>query len=135
MSQPAMEGPSFLTVLPAELRNEIYGWLLKRDEPIIYIGRREAEEPRFMPKFLENDEEVSQCTEEEAVALRTPSHDIGPSVAVLRTCRQMYHEAVGILYGANSFLVSSSLVTHNLHMDQFWTAQWFLRSLGTQLVL
>jgi hypothetical protein len=55
MSQPAMEGPSFLTVLPAELRNEIYGWLLKRDEPIIYIGRREAEEPRFMPKFLEND--------------------------------------------------------------------------------
>jgi hypothetical protein len=31
--------PSFLTTLPAKLRNEVYKWLFHRDEPIIYTGK------------------------------------------------------------------------------------------------
>jgi hypothetical protein len=125
VSQPATEGPSFLTVLPAELRNEVYGSLLKRDEPIIYIGSRTADEPDFVSGLSdsEDDQDASELTEEETAILCAPTHDVGPSVALLLTCRQVYHEAVGILYGANDFLISSNLTTHNTYMDQFKTAQ------------
>jgi hypothetical protein len=54
---------------------------------------------------------------------------------MLRKSRQIYHESIGILYSANDFLISSSLVTHNVCMYQFETAETILCRLGGQLGL
>jgi len=136
LSCPAMViEPSFLTSLPAEIRNEIYGWLFKRNDPIIYIGHGGACELDFVRSISDDDEETLQYTEAELVVLSQPSHDIGPASAMLRTCLQIYREAVGILYSANVFHISSSLTHHNTDMDQFTIAEKFLDGLGSQLYL
>jgi hypothetical protein len=125
---------SFLTALPAEMRNEVYKWLFARDDPIIYTGPgRRNTEPEFVPDFDENEEEIPPFTPEEGVVLRRPSHDLGPSVAMLRACRQIFHEAVGVLYSGNKIIVSASLNKHNEYMEQFGLARQFLFSIGTQV--
>ena len=112
--------PYFLTSLPAEIRNEIYGWLFERNDPIIYIGHGGACELDFVRSISDDDEETPQYTEAELVVLSQPSHDIGPGSAMLRTCLQIYREAVGILYSVNAFLISSSLVLHTTALT--WTS-------------
>ncbi|KAH4042116.1 hypothetical protein HBI23_030210 [Parastagonospora nodorum] len=94
--------PSFLTTLPAELRNNVYKWLFARDDPIIYTGPgRRDREPDFFPKFNDNYDEMPSFIPEEEIVMRKPSHDLGPNVAMLCTCRQIFHEAVGVLYSGN----------------------------------
>jgi hypothetical protein len=139
------ESPSFLTTLPPEIRNEVYRWLLVREEPIIYDGchsDREREpsiyrDYRFDQGYDYDEIEAKSLplSEEELRSLREPSHDIGSCVPFLRSCRQIYFEAVGILYSANSFLISANLHQHNEKMNQISTAADFLVSLGTQLDL
>jgi hypothetical protein len=136
-SQPSnQDSPSFLTTLPPEIRNEVYKWLLVREEPIIYDGCRSDRErgPCFDFDYSESDD-GRELTEEELSTIRKPSHDIGPCLPLLRSCRQIYFEAVGILYGANSFLVSANPYQHNKTMTQIYTAANFLTSLGSQLHL
>ncbi|KAH5328892.1 hypothetical protein HBI82_026590 [Parastagonospora nodorum] len=126
--------PSFLTTLPAELRNNVYIWLFARDDPTIYTGPgRRDREPDFFSKFNDNYDEMPSFTPEEGVCLRRPSHDLGPSVAMLRTCRQIFHEAVGVLYSGNKIIVSVNLNNHNLFMRQFDDAREFLYSIGMQV--
>jgi hypothetical protein len=70
---------------------------------------------------------------EEEIVLRKPSHDLDPNVAMLRTCRQTFHEAVGVLYSGNQIIVSANLDTHNECMRQFHDACDFLYDIGTQV--
>jgi hypothetical protein len=65
----------------------------------------------------------------------SPSHDIAPGINMLRTCRQVYHEAVGILYSSNSFTISMDLHRHNRTMQQLDTAADFVHRLGSQAAL
>ena len=69
-------------------------------------------------------------------------HYYSLGLGLLLSCRQLYHEAVGILYGDNIFIVSRVLSRHN-HDDliqgnsanayhQFNYAPLWLRKLGTQ---
>lgn len=67
------------------------------------------------------------------MVLRKPSHDLGPSIAMLFTCRQIFHEAVGVLYAGNKIIVSANLNTHNEYMSQFHDARDFLYRIGTQV--
>jgi hypothetical protein len=134
--------PSFLTTLPAELRNEVYKWLFHRDEPIIYTGSWiQQREPEFVERYLDSDDEddsnstEDKPTHEELALLRKPPHDIGPVVGVLRTCRQVYHEAVGVLYSSNSFTISADLHRHNSTMKQIYRAAQFIDWLGSQTAL
>jgi hypothetical protein len=145
VSQPAdQDCPSLLTTLPPEIRNEVYRWLLVREEPIIYDGCRSdrEREPSFdrdyqFDRYYDYDEMESsrELSQEELTILRQPSHDIGSCVPLLRSCRQIYFEAVGILYSANSFLISANPYQHNEQMTQIFTAAEFLMSLGSQLYL
>jgi hypothetical protein len=145
VSQPAdQDCPSLLTTLPPEIRNEVYRWLLVREEPIIYDGCRSdrEREPSFdrdyqFDRYYDYDEMESsrELSQEELTILRQPSHDIGSCVPLLRSCRQIYFEAVGILYSANSFLISANPYQHNEQMTQISTAAEFLMSLGSQLDL
>jgi hypothetical protein len=131
-SQPATRvGPSFLTTLPSEIRNEVYKWLFERNEPIIYDGcRSEYERLHMRDNFVH-----PALSYEELMISQKPSHDLGPGISLLRSCRQVYFKVVGILHGANSFLVSANLFQHNIQMTQFRTAAEFLTSLGSQLDL
>ena len=82
----APDVPSLLTIAP-ELRNQIYEYLLVEPCPIT----------------IENAEDISnQIARIKRTRIRKTS-DFSGSSAILRTCRQVYHEAVGILYSRNSF--------------------------------
>ncbi|KAI4957950.1 hypothetical protein J4E86_005090 [Alternaria arbusti] len=82
----APDVPSLLTIAP-ELRNQIYEYLLVDPNPIT----------------IENAEDISnQIARIKRTRIRKTSNFSGSS-AILRTCRQVYHEAVGILYSRNSF--------------------------------
>ena len=92
-----------------------------RDEPIIYTGKGVPSEPEFESDF--SDEENMTAQELEVAKMKrsklkeqlcVPTPDIGPSVAFLRSCRQLYHEAVGVLYSDNTILISVDLHCHKL---------------------
>jgi hypothetical protein len=62
------------------------------------------------------DEEQDELDEELFVV-----HDVHLSVALLRTCRQIYAEAASILYGKNIFKFSVSAHRHNGNFRQMRT--------------
>ena len=72
---------SLLTIAP-ELRNQIYEYLLVDPNPI----------------------KIESAEDRRTKNTRTKkTSDFSGSSAILRTCRQVYHETVGILYGRNAF--------------------------------
>ena len=83
--------PSLLTIAP-ELRNQIYEYLLVESCPIT----------------IQNTTVDYTKTK----AAKGISTSIG-SPTVIRTCRQIYHEAVGLLYSRNAFRFG-----YNLHFDE-----------------
>ena len=88
----APDVPSLLTIAP-ELRNQIYEYLLVDPNPITI--------------------EITTVEDIETKVTKGTSTSIGSS-AILRTCRQIYHEAVGLLYSRNAFRFQ-----HNIHDDFF----------------
>lgn len=72
-------GAASLLGVPSELRNQIYEYLLV-DPQSVTIGAE-----------LHGDDTVSTVS------------DFAGSSAIIHTCRQIYHEALGILYGQNVF--------------------------------
>ena len=119
------------------MRNEVYKWLLERDHPIIYTGNWKRDRGDEFPEdFLsENEGDDEEPTAKENDQFRRPPHAIGPCVAMLRTCRQIYHEAVGVLYRSNTILVSAEPQRHKKTMSQIKTAERLMHLLGSQLVL
>jgi hypothetical protein len=117
--------PSFLTILPPELRKRIYELLFKRDEPVLlHDGEayRDKLRGKLRPDAQENDErfwrpdqgdeddEEEDYWEELEIDVEPHvkdddfHHSFGEGIGLLLSCRQIYHEAAGILYGHNTFL-------------------------------
>ncbi|KAI4680404.1 uncharacterized protein J4E84_008052 [Alternaria hordeiaustralica] len=88
----APDVPSLLTIAP-ELRNQIYEYLLVEPCPITI--------------------EITTVEYTKTKVTKGTSTSIGSS-AILRTCRQIYHEAVGLLYSRNAFRFQ-----HNIQDDLF----------------
>ena len=88
---------SFLTTLPPEIRNPIYEYVFKRDEPVL---------PRDDHVFLENFRYESSIDCRQRIVDKGFRHGLSGCVGLLLSCRQVYHEAVGILYGQNHFMFS-----------------------------
>lgn len=80
--------PSPLLTIAPELRNQIYEYLLVDYHPIT-VKNASYRSTRKIGNF-------------------------GGSPAVLRTCRQIYHETVGLLYSKNTFRFE-----YNIHHDMF----------------
>jgi hypothetical protein len=98
---------SFLTTFPPEIRNVIYEFLYKRNDPVL------------LTKFLlHNDDDSS-------VEFR---HGFGAALLFLLSCRQVYHEAIGIFYGNNTWMFTrpvntiepetGALLSNSLFLDQ-----------------
>ncbi|KAI4610646.1 hypothetical protein J4E83_008260 [Alternaria metachromatica] len=88
----APDVPSLLTIAP-ELRNQIYEYLLVEPCPITF--------------------EIAKVDVRKTKVTKGTSTSIG-SPAILHTCRQIYHEAVGLLYSRNAFRFQ-----HSIHDDFF----------------
>lgn len=77
---------SFLTLLP-ENPNRIYELLLQSTGQMLIQHPKDTADEAHTEEFLDTAE-------------------IKKGVAILRTCRQVFHEAAGILYGQNTFHVA-----------------------------
>lgn len=117
--------------LPAELRNRIYALLFVRSTPIFMHNRDEflpARRPSsayhdtaivptaavapYTDEFFNNAYETERHVLGNAVEFK---HHLGAGIAILRTNRQINHEAAGTLYSHNSFHFTR--ITCGLHLD------------------
>jgi hypothetical protein len=109
--------PSLLTTLPPELRNHIYERLFVSDKPIEVtsvhsytschsdssddpddaIDQLNAISMHYFPRWLEESRILRQNKRRRYMLFRR--------IAILGTCRQIYHEASGIMYGQNHFTI------------------------------
>jgi hypothetical protein len=133
-SQPAdPDAPSFLTTLPAEIRNAIYKILFTRAGPIEIYDKADQRE---YPSWIENSDFFDEEAELEAASyMRRKTHDFDQGINLLRTCRQVYWEAIGALYSGNSFCVTVAEHRHNVELDQILTAADFIQSIGNHILL
>jgi hypothetical protein len=112
--------PSFLD-RSAEIRNAVYEILFKRDEPVLlhnakaYHARPQKEKQGLegvvydLASLKSFDEEY----EREIGQDRDFIHDFQLVTPFLLTCRQVYSETVGYLYGQNTFVFSRPLYRHD----------------------
>jgi len=126
------------TSLPLEVRNEIYEYLFHKPtcEPPQHhqISAERTEKdglgdvpdaterlaanvvqeyvPRQIPQALAASEGLREVREDEFIANLLPYRSLSGSSAILRTCRQLYHEAVPFLYANKVF------ERHSLQMSQ-----------------
>ena len=148
------EKASFLTKLPAEMRNIIYELLFKKDEPVL-LHNTKAFHPKE-PTQLEwpHAEDYSrhkriyfETYEEDAGLDEEFSHNFCDGINLLLTCRQLHNEASGVLYSQNTFIISRVLGRHDFtdrygplqydnleYFPPMYAARW-LSSLGSQVGL
>ena len=138
-SQPQdPDAPSFLTTLPPELRNTIYESTYLQDKPIVIVDALEytrwpAWECGEGDEYDSNDDGFGPLDQDKELQLT--AYNYSYPVELLRTCRQVYHEASGTLYRANSFLVSVADHRHNGGCRQLLTATRWLEGLGSHYQL
>jgi hypothetical protein len=137
--------PSFLTTLPPEIRNHIYELLLKRDEPVLLHDGKAYRESLYekLREDAQEEDEKEYCEEpefdvEQYVKDDEFHHGFGESIGLLLSCRQIYHEAAGILFGHNTFLFSRVLDMddrRSVFYNQCRSAATWLERIGSQFAL
>jgi hypothetical protein len=100
---------SILTKLPPEIRNMIYEFLFVQEEPVEII-------PGYSRPI--------------AGSSRATRLSLARGVVFLRTCRQIYHEAVGILYSRNRFAMLSRDRYRRFFED--WFFETWSRTIASQ---
>ncbi|KAF7323403.1 hypothetical protein HMN09_00121200 [Mycena chlorophos] len=94
----------FLSLLPFELRDIIYFFVLGNKHILLYGSIPSA---RRNTNTAQKNPDVWSCCFTEPVAGPQQTTEAHPSVALLRVCRQIYIEAHGILWRANTFHLST----------------------------
>lgn len=126
-SKPAdSDAPSFLTTLPPELRNGVYEVLFKLDGPVlvhnalVYHAREPESNPHMDPEiFCDTVEAFDEMYETEMGGDREFHHEFHQALSFLCSCRQVYNESSGVLYGCNEFVISRALFRHDIDPDDF----------------
>jgi len=117
--------PSILTTLPPEIRNRIYEYLFKRDGPILLNDDQGRLDP-WTRNYVTHSTHGGAEQQDSDGDFCQGFHGC---VGLLLSCRQIYHEAVGILYGENMFLFSQALT------NQLASACTWLASIGSHYQL
>ncbi|KAI4610647.1 hypothetical protein J4E83_008261 [Alternaria metachromatica] len=109
ISNPA---ETFLLSIPAELRNEIYEYVLVDDEPVLLV----------------------ENAEDSVIKAR----GFAGNSAILQTCRQIYHEAIGVLYGQNVFRCNWEVFSerdyfNTVIFDPMETCHQWMQHIGSSL--
>ena len=132
--------PSFLE-LPAEMRNSIYELLFKNDTPV-FLHNADAFFPRAPDLDDYDDDGGPRCLCESCqyegishyerdrsawvAAMKNDAEDLkfleakfaqglSDGLSVLRSCRQIWSEAAGVLYGHNTFAFSRHTGRHDIN--------------------
>jgi len=110
--------PSILTTLPPEIRNRIYEYLFKRDGPIVLDDGQAHVElwARGHGIHYTHGGVEQQVRDEDLCDVFEGCTDL------LLSCRQVYHEAVGVLYGENTFFFSQFL-ERQMHFTWTWLSR------------
>jgi hypothetical protein len=147
VSSPANpSAPSFLGALPPEIRNRIYEAMFKSDGTVL-LHDAKAYREQFSDTLRDNlrlneardwDDEKPFVDVELYVEDQEFNLGFHSSIALLHTCRQIYHEATGVLYGSNVFYFKQmpmSMCSYEAHcMQHDYAPSWLLR-IGTHAAL
>ncbi|KAG9187999.1 hypothetical protein G6011_01922 [Alternaria panax] len=110
---------TFFTEFPPELRNMVYKLLLKRNTPVLLhntmVYHTMLPDPTDGAHVMESYYERMEYEIDNADEFR---HGFEGTTSLLLTCRQIYHEATGVLYGKNSFVISR--VNNQHDYDEFY---------------
>jgi hypothetical protein len=157
MSSPADPSkPSFLD-RPAEIRNAIYEFLFKREDPVLlhnakayHIVPPHDRYKEYHDYYLGELEDFGDEYEREIGQDQFFIHNFQLVTPFLLSCGQVYSEGVGYLYGGNEFIFSRPLYRHDgrghrdgrgvaskghdreAYLPLVYAAQW-LSGIGSQL--
>jgi hypothetical protein len=145
MSSPAdPDAPSFLSNLPPEIRNAIYELLFKRDEPVLLHDPEAWQITAPSPSDYDSDDwaksirDFDERFEAEIGSDAEFKHDSHEGLSLLLSCRQVYHESIGVFYSDNTFVVSRAHArcddegSSSFQLD--YVPVW-LRNIGSQFSL
>jgi hypothetical protein len=142
------DAPSLLTTLSADIRLLIFEVLFRRDGPFLLhnADAYHAEEPDVDDYGWEEIGAANKeyddlyCSEIGQDSDFTHAYDMG--IAVLLSCRQIYHEGAAMLYSANEFIISRVTNRHDCMQSDvyhwcwkyhpFWYAADWLSDIGSQ---
>ncbi|EDU47680.1 hypothetical protein PtrSN002B_003116 [Pyrenophora tritici-repentis] len=154
-----MSGPtnpsvsSLLATLSPEIRNYVYEHLFKLHQPVLLHDREAyrhslvaAHGSNLHIRIAHQQNAIADLSAEEIESIKAHTNDIehlvqeedfrhgfGEGIALLRSCKQIYHEAASFLYGSNSFLFTNALnqLRSDLYNPQKSADKW-LTDIGSQ---
>ncbi|KAH8623370.1 hypothetical protein IG631_21849 [Alternaria alternata] len=113
----------FLTTLPSEIRNQVYGYLFKREDSVLlhnadafHLPCRDLENVHYGLQQYYDAYEAEIGTDEEFWP------DLHHGLGLLLSCRQVYQEASGILYGGNTKVIKFENTGRTLEGQQILRA-------------
>lgn len=121
MSSPAFPGiPSFLTSLPAKVRNCLYEVLFEREKHVL-LHNADAFNPGHSNQADYEDEyqfrealhTYDEYVEDNMLRDEAFKHRFCNGLALLLSRRQVYYECAGVLYGGSTFVISRALHHHD----------------------
>jgi hypothetical protein len=135
--------PSLLTTLPPEIRNMVYEALYHQDVHVLLHDRaayrKQVADSLITLNHAHCCDSTSSSTNsdvERHMHDEEFDHGYSKSISLLQTCRQIYHEASGVLYGSNTFLFSRVLDQHSsdLYYQTDFATKW-IEAVGSQISL
>ncbi|KAH7086091.1 hypothetical protein BKA63DRAFT_501065 [Paraphoma chrysanthemicola] len=119
---------SFLTTLPPEIRNRIYESLFVYEYPVEATVHDQYGVEKPCNFLLPSRTSTDANRKARATRLQVPNtrYNLACAMPFLRTCRQIYHEAVGVCYSQNSFTF------YPFHHDELKLSAW-VEAISTQV--
>jgi len=112
----------FFMKLPAETRNQIYRYLLRDDDAYVYLvnhptNKLESAQQNNLVTTRSPEQDIAIDTKETLICLSDEDIPFRLSPEILGTSRQIYNEAVNILYGENVFCYALSKTHFDVDID------------------
>lgn len=160
-SEPAnCDAVSFID-LPAEIRNAIYDFALVLPDPLMVASahlhrivgdnnlklvakKKPQPHSEYMFQYHSNRSRATDCRIEKGQLRKQPISNLNsvglPSLGILLTCRQIYHEATSVFFSQNAFAITRARCSpwnggqeHDVEGKLFTEGADWMLSLGSQL--
>ncbi|KAI5375235.1 hypothetical protein J4E82_006103 [Alternaria postmessia] len=119
---------SFLTTLPPEIRNQVYGYLFKREDSVLLHNAHAFHLPcRNLENYHSGLQQYYDAYEAEIGTDEEFWPDLHQGLGLMLSCRQVYQEASGIMYGGNTFVFSRILTRHDYRIGTDHKHQEYLQ--------
>ena len=113
---------------PPEIRNKVYGYLFKREDSVLLHNADAFHLPcRDLEDYHTGLQQYYDACEAEIGTDEEFWPDLHQGLGLLLSCRQVYQEASGILYGGNTFVFSRILTRHDYRIGTIHKHQEYLQ--------